>query len=341
VSSLQPRTSKKGGVADYLNDVLVRANGRGLREGAKAQLFFPQVEDAQAKFVRGFRFRPPEELLFPFSCNLVSRNELVECVGFISVNFVCFLGQFDSVDDRGHKVTLRVIIPLRSIERILPICVVKGIYEPGDKVDAVILNTATARHQVVWIDEFDVVLPKLRGAWDKAQVPSRADDALPVSLVLNPEFASMSASSAETSPRSSRRLSVLRAGAVSEEEVSDSDSEHAAPAAFKLRAVPVAHTATDEEGDAVSDEYDSDHIESLASIERVAQASPDEQARSRASSVSQSSPPPSKSASAPIPVAGTLPAAANSAAGATPGGDPSAASSAVSPPGSSWSDVKI
>ncbi len=57
---------------------------------------------------------------------------------------------------------MRVVIPLRTVERILPICVVKGIYELGEKVDAIMLNTNAARHQVVWIDEFDAVLPRLR-----------------------------------------------------------------------------------------------------------------------------------------------------------------------------------
>lgn len=37
-----------------------------------------------------------------------------------------------------------------------------GIYELGEKVDAIMLNTNAARHQVVWIDEFDAVLPRLR-----------------------------------------------------------------------------------------------------------------------------------------------------------------------------------
>jgi hypothetical protein len=64
------------------------------------------------------------------------------------------------------------------------------------------LNTNSARHQVVWIDEFDSVLPRLRKSWEIATSPEHADDSLPVSLVLNPEFASMSASSAdESSPR--------------------------------------------------------------------------------------------------------------------------------------------
>ena len=204
--------------------------------------------DAQVQFVKGFKFRPEEKLFFAFSCNLVSRKELVECTGFLSMNFVCFLGVNEQVDDRGHRVLLRVVIPLRSIERVLPrVCVVPGIYQAGETVDAMLLNTATARHQIVWVDEFPEVEPTLARLWESARSVTRADDALPVSLVLNPEFASLSASSAEGSPRSRLVLRPLMLSGPGQEQ-------------------------PDEE-DAVSDEYDSEHAESFLSMHRTTSVS--------------------------------------------------------------------
>ena len=93
------------------------------------------------------------------------------------------------MDDRGHRVMLRVVIPLRSVERVLPrVCVVEGIYQAGETVDALLLNTANARHQIVWVDEMPEVEPRLMHLWEEARSSARANDALPVSLILNPEF---------------------------------------------------------------------------------------------------------------------------------------------------------
>lgn len=168
------------------------------------------------------------------------------------------------------------------------------------------LNTSSARHQVVWIDDFQRVLTELRKAWEQANSFEKAHDEvrslcfvffvfltlfpaqLPVSLVLNPEFASMSASSAdESSPRGDRR--VLRLAAIQQppdEELNE---------------------------DAVSDEYDSEHAESLKSIERVAVS-------------------PAVTAAA---LSKRDNASGNPAVAADKG------TQAVSPSSSSWSDVKI
>lgn len=172
---------------------------------------------------------------------------MVECTAFVSWNFICFLGVNEQVDDRGHRVVLRVVIPLRTVERILPrVCVVSGIYQAGEKVDALLLNTSTARHQIVWVDEIEEAVPHLQKAWEGARSSDRASDALPVSLILNPEFASLSASSTEVSPRARLTLRPLTTPVLGQDQ---------------------------EQDDAVSDEYDSDHAESFRSMERNASVS--------------------------------------------------------------------
>jgi hypothetical protein len=79
------------------------------------------------KFRTGFKFRPEDALTFAFCCNIVSRSELLEVIAFVSHNFICFLGQKDQVDDKGHPIVIRVVIPLKSIERVIPkACIVRG-----------------------------------------------------------------------------------------------------------------------------------------------------------------------------------------------------------------------
>ena len=74
-------------------------------------------------------------------------------------------------------------------------------YNEGEVIDAILLSTVTAKHQIVWVDEFERATTRLNEAWENARKVERADDPLPVSLILNPEFASLTASSNESSPR--------------------------------------------------------------------------------------------------------------------------------------------
>lgn len=231
--------------------------------------------DAAVKFVSGFKFRPDgafnrelerpfffpsppphdvhwvaEPLVYSFACHLVSRSELVEGVAFVTRNFLCFLGNVegDDVDDAGRPLDpLRVILPLKTVTRIdFEMCVVKGVYNAGEAVDAMLLSAGNAKHQIVWVDEFDRACDALHPAWEDARKPERANDALPVSLVLNPEFASLDTST-ETSPR----LSARRPKSA-------------------LAAKPVMEDVSIDEGDsAVSEEYDSEHVVSVDALQRV------------------------------------------------------------------------
>lgn len=111
-----------------------------------------------------------------------------------------------------------------------------------------LMCTANAKHQLVWIDEFERASASLSSAWEAARKPERLDEALPVSLVLNPEFASSEAS-AETSPR--RQSSSGNKG-------NSSTTKE-----------PSQYDASLEDGDsAVSEDYDSEHKASVKALNR-------------------------------------------------------------------------
>lgn len=199
------------GVVDYLADML---------EG-----------DARNKFEHGFKFRPAEPLIFPFGCHLVSRGTLVEGMAFVSPKFLSFLSIVDDseVDDAGRPLQpLRVYFPLRTIDRIdKEMCVVKGVYNEGEPIDALLLSTGNAKHQLVWVDEFDRACQELLKAWEEARRPERADEALPVSLRLNPEFASLEASQSGSVDNSPRRRSSSSASQGHRRTPSESDDSSA------------------------------------------------------------------------------------------------------------------
>ncbi len=111
-----------------------------------------------------------------------------------------------------------------------------------------LLCTANAKHQIVWIDEFDRASSSLTGAWEAARKPERFDEALPVSLVLNPEFASSEAS-AESSPR---RHSGMAGQPVSNAQGRSSQID----------------VSLDDGDSAVSEDYDSEHKASVKALSR-------------------------------------------------------------------------